>query len=308
MAPTFTTRLGATKPDPTDTYDVTLFNGNFDKFDADMGGMIVCTSLTRPSAPYGGQAIYETDTKNTYVRSGSAWVPVGIVNVANQTARTALTPYAGMEIWRLDRKWVEVYDTAWRVQGVALCTSASDRDTIITDPVLGQLAVATDTGILWQRQASSWSEYKGSSQPRGIVGWGQRTTTSSNSTSATPVAVLRVDNCSLVTGRLYKIVMVCTPNSSVGTDVIAPHVRFASGGTATTASTVLPGIGTFPSPGPSLTFVTYLLAASTALFSFLLAFYRNSGSGTANLFCDATRYTQLTIEDLGPTTDTGVDL
>ena len=34
----------------------------------------VCTFSTRPTAPYEGQMIYETDTDNMYVWSGTAWV------------------------------------------------------------------------------------------------------------------------------------------------------------------------------------------------------------------------------------------
>ena len=34
----------------------------------------VCTSTTRPTTPYAGQVIYETDTDNMYVRNGTAWV------------------------------------------------------------------------------------------------------------------------------------------------------------------------------------------------------------------------------------------
>ena len=33
----------------------------------------VCTSATRPSSPYQGQTIYETDTKRIYAYNGSAW-------------------------------------------------------------------------------------------------------------------------------------------------------------------------------------------------------------------------------------------
>jgi hypothetical protein len=54
----------------------------------------VCTSTTRPTAPYEGQTIYETDTDLTYVWGGSAWQQVsggtavgnsGLVYVASQT-------------------------------------------------------------------------------------------------------------------------------------------------------------------------------------------------------------------------------
>jgi len=34
----------------------------------------VCTSSTRPTSPYNGQVIYETDTKQTLVYQGSSWV------------------------------------------------------------------------------------------------------------------------------------------------------------------------------------------------------------------------------------------
>jgi len=36
----------------------------------------VCTSSTRPTAPYEGQTIYETDTDLTYIWGGSAWQQV----------------------------------------------------------------------------------------------------------------------------------------------------------------------------------------------------------------------------------------
>lgn len=34
----------------------------------------VCTSTTRPTAPFEGQMIFETDTKNSLIYNGSAWV------------------------------------------------------------------------------------------------------------------------------------------------------------------------------------------------------------------------------------------
>lgn len=44
----------------------------------------VCTSTTRPTAPYEGQHIYETDTDIEYVWNGSAWV-VNYVSAASPT-------------------------------------------------------------------------------------------------------------------------------------------------------------------------------------------------------------------------------
>lgn len=52
----------------------------------------VCTSSTRPTSPYNGQVIYETDTKQTLVWQGSSWVmltdadtPPGLELVKTQT-------------------------------------------------------------------------------------------------------------------------------------------------------------------------------------------------------------------------------
>lgn len=77
----FTTRLNLRKPGggstglnlPAEPVDIDQINANMDTLDAAVGATI-CTSTTRPASPYGGQTIYETDTKNTYVRSGASWV------------------------------------------------------------------------------------------------------------------------------------------------------------------------------------------------------------------------------------------
>lgn len=58
----------------------------------------VCTSSTRPTSPYNGQVIYETDTKQTLVYQGSSWVmltdadtPPGMVLVKAQAVGTNVT-------------------------------------------------------------------------------------------------------------------------------------------------------------------------------------------------------------------------
>ena len=59
----------------------------------------VCTSTTRPTAPYEGQTIYETDTDLTYTYGGSAWQQVsggtavgnsGLVYIKSQTIGSAV--------------------------------------------------------------------------------------------------------------------------------------------------------------------------------------------------------------------------
>lgn len=63
----------------------------------------VCTSTTRPTAPYEGQHIYETDTDIEYVWNGSAWV-VNYVSAASPAftgVPTAPTATAGTNTTQL---------------------------------------------------------------------------------------------------------------------------------------------------------------------------------------------------------------
>lgn len=57
----------------------------------------VCTSTTRPTVPYEGQLIYETDTDRVASYNGSAWVYTaasGLVLVKTQTIGTAVSSVA----------------------------------------------------------------------------------------------------------------------------------------------------------------------------------------------------------------------
>jgi hypothetical protein len=67
----------------------------------------VCTSTTRPQAPYEGQVIYETDTDKVLVWNGSAWypnwnLPWGYIGFATKTATqgsiTTETDVTGLSI------------------------------------------------------------------------------------------------------------------------------------------------------------------------------------------------------------------
>lgn len=73
---TNTARAQLHKPDPTETVSVVQdLNNNYDKIDTDLGFRVV-TSGTRPSAPYQGQTIYETDTKLLRFWNGTKWFDV----------------------------------------------------------------------------------------------------------------------------------------------------------------------------------------------------------------------------------------
>ena len=63
-------------------------------------GTIICTSSTRPASPFEGQTIYETDTKRSWTRVGSQWVPDDMV-FTNEAARDAAitSPTEGMRAY-----------------------------------------------------------------------------------------------------------------------------------------------------------------------------------------------------------------
>lgn len=69
----YTGRLKLAKPAVAgEVVDVAIFNANMDKID-EMINAFVCTSTTRPPAPYQGMFIYETDTEALYVRVATRW-------------------------------------------------------------------------------------------------------------------------------------------------------------------------------------------------------------------------------------------
>lgn len=124
-------------------------------------------SPAEPAVPAGAIRLATIDVPQS--GGGSATVTInmpftvasgGILPVRTQAERDALSAFNGFVVYRQDRDWLEVHDgTAWRVQGVAVCSSTADRDSAITSPYNGQFAVTTDTGILWRRGASAWFEY-----------------------------------------------------------------------------------------------------------------------------------------------------
>lgn len=52
----------------------------------------VCTSTSRPSTPFDGQVIYETDTNVLAVYNGSSWVTVGDTDFTPFSSWTSYTP------------------------------------------------------------------------------------------------------------------------------------------------------------------------------------------------------------------------
>lgn len=130
----------------------------------------VAGSGSEPAVPAGAFRIASIDVPS--VASGQPAVVTmnfpftvaagGLLPVRSQAERDAITAYDGFAVYRQDRDWKEIYDgTAWRVQGVAVCSSTADRDSAITSPYNGQIVITTDVGGIWRRIAGAWVDTLG---------------------------------------------------------------------------------------------------------------------------------------------------
>lgn len=109
---TTTTRLGLTKPATSDLVNIGTLNANSDLIDGAVGAKVV-TSGTRPSTPFDGQVIYETDTQKTYVyvSSTTSWKLLS-ASVTLCTSSTRPSPAAeGQVIYETNTKISYVYSS-----------------------------------------------------------------------------------------------------------------------------------------------------------------------------------------------------
>lgn len=143
---------------------------------------------------------------------------------------------------------------------------------------------------------------------RKLLGYGQRTVTSTGSTSTTAVSVLRLDSMSWTSTHLLQIGYTCHKDSPTATDNIRTEVRLKAGGTsAVSTDAIIQGSQCFHTP-TAVNWSAFYLVGSSDTYSVLLTFARNTGAGTCTLFCDANRVTELWVADWGIISDTGVDL
>jgi hypothetical protein len=105
---TNTTKLGLIKPDFVDVVDVADLNTNADDIDAAVGFAIV-TSSTRPSTPWTGQSIFETDTASSFIWDGSAWMPGGGGGSIEISATAPSSPGEGDLWWDSDNGNLYIY-------------------------------------------------------------------------------------------------------------------------------------------------------------------------------------------------------
>jgi hypothetical protein len=161
MTDTNTPNIGILLPDPGDVINVvTQIEAGFTLVDTYMGA-VKCTSIARPSTTYGGQIIYETDTKRLAENTGTGGAPVwtyvsSTVLVYTSTTRPTLGLVAGLLIHETDTDALVRYTgSAWEYATTVKCTSGTRPTTALA---AGVTAYETDTTrqILWS--GAAWQQ------------------------------------------------------------------------------------------------------------------------------------------------------
>jgi hypothetical protein len=101
------------------------------------GPPTTCTSTTRPTSPFVGQLIFETDTDRSWSWNGAVWLAPGT------TAWQTVTLGAGWTTWNVTAGGTTYFDPACRIEGDSVqlrglldfATGSYGGGTIITLPV-----------------------------------------------------------------------------------------------------------------------------------------------------------------------------
>ncbi|ANZ35262.1 hypothetical protein BBK82_03405 [Lentzea guizhouensis] len=330
---TLTTRLQLVKETNAENYSVGTVNNNSDKIDAAVG-FEECTSSTRPSSPYNGKGIRESDTGSVLLSNGTVpasgswkylWSADGPVIVG---AVGASAPLRGQTTGFLTgtrlldaRKYGEAnpgftidFDGKhqWGPGGVTAPDTnlyRSTTDLLRTDDSFYVGGALTVVGAVTLTGAVSGPV------ARGLVRRGRRSTSSTGTTSI--VGVLRLgdspNTIPVVSGRAYRISAVVHPRSTIAGDRILTEIRYTTDGSApSTSSTVLAqkySTAFAVSSADSDPFETVYEPATSHNLRLLLTISRGAGTGTVEAYADATASTELVVEDVGlAVTNTGVSV
>jgi hypothetical protein len=124
----------------------------------------VCTSSTRPSVPYTGQLIFETDTNRLVIYNGSSWIYV--VDTDTPPALELIT--------------TQTIGSAASSVTVSNCFSATyDNYRIIVtggvgsvgEDVINMTLGSTTTGYYWSRVGRSWTNVDASTASANTTSW-----------------------------------------------------------------------------------------------------------------------------------------
>lgn len=113
----------------------------------------IVTSTTRPSSPYDGLIIYETDTKRYYSWNGSAWKYIGGEIICTSTTLPS-APFTGLSIYVTDTKQHFTWNgSVWDITDTySICTSTT-RPTNLT---AGMSIYETDTKRTYTYNGAIW--------------------------------------------------------------------------------------------------------------------------------------------------------
>lgn len=155
MVDTLTSK-GLIIQDPNLAYDIGKHNSNYNLIN-DMLGVVICTSGTRPSAPWNGMRIYETDTRLAYVRVSGAWVRESTAAIVTTAAGlpTASSQASGQLALESDTGRLKV-NNAGTWEDKAFMSKVCTSGTRPASPTQGMRIFETDTSgeLIWT--GSTW--------------------------------------------------------------------------------------------------------------------------------------------------------
>jgi hypothetical protein len=226
-----------------------------------------------------------------------------VLPVRTQAERALLTAYDGMAIYRRDRDWVEIYDgAAWRVQGVAICSTTTDRDSAVTNPHTGLLAWITGIERMTVYNGSAWVTKHWHTTVRRV----QRSdgATLATSTSTTPQVVHTVALTGLKVSTTYNVFARCTAFSNAANDKLRLTLyKTSTAGTLLDTSTEETQV-TASGDVHGLWFsYDYTTGGAETAVTFVVAGYRAAGSGTVTFRASTDQPYQFRVTEV----DDGLD-
>lgn len=259
---TTTSRVGLYKPldDGSELVNVAAdLNGNTDKLDLAVGFQS-CTSSTRPSSPYSGKPIMESDTSyRTYFSNGTSPASASWVQIPNSGS----TFNADLDL--VSGRQLNVGGSA-SLANVAVLTTATTDDIIstrITGDTASRYLLEADGAMWWGPGGSTSADTTltrtaagrltiGGTTPALTIGTGtlrpipSSSTTVANTTSQTAIAGYTIPASDAAAGAVYRIkawgtlgvtgtptmTFVCKLGGTVGTTMVTfPAVTVRSGAT-----------------------------------------------------------------------------
>lgn len=318
-----TTRLALykSKSDGSETVNYTQDIGqNLDTIDLAVGFQAV-TSSTRPSSPYSGKPIMQTNTSySTYFHNGTSPASAGWVEIPNSSAAyqgRLVTLYPGSTS---ATSLVRLAQTGAAAGNRALATRGSgdtvdhwqmDFDGTIQWGPGGSTAVDTN---LYRSAADTLKTddslivtgdltVQGKDKGRGLMSKIVRTTATSGFTT-TEVTIMTAPSFTWVNGRAYRMTVFGSFQSSITTGYMLLRIRK---GTGTAGTVYIDGIrvrvlDTFANTDLPVNFVFNLVNTSGADITTAVTLTANAQSGTI-IWNNAAATTYVTIEDVGLAAD-----